>query len=1792
MSTLKKLFKKLFVAASAAVVSFTLCAETYYVSTLGSDDNDGKSEGAGAFATLWRAVEVAVNDGDLILVEDGDYYFRNNTDENLEVDKAITIRSVSNDPTKAVVHGEYWTSATKKAQRGRRILHLNNAGATVSGLTLTGAKSNGDTYKNANGAGAYIDAGTLSNCIVSKNDVFGYSAGIHVTGGLVSSCIITDNKASAGHSTGAGIGMTGGTLENSLVYGNSLSGNGKTGSGIYVDGANCIVRGCTVVKNTSTYTTGGGIQCKNAAAQIVNCISYGNTVKDGVRLDFSGTKCNITNFCVQAETSIGVVMDGDQLAEDQDKLNAEPGFTDFDNNDFTLKDGSVCIDAAYGEPTTELDLAGNPRVTRVRMDIGCYEAPAFAGDTLTVTGDKDNLGTVLPPYGDYENVGASLTFIAPAEDQEIDATTRYRFVGWERTVVHPDGSSVKTSGEGTSVTLPHAAGDKEFFHWKISYVYAVTATVADEHAGSASGSGWYLDGANAALSATANEHYTFSAWTGDGVRYLTDEQKTAAQIEIAVTAPVALTATFAATYYVAAEGGSNDNDGLTPETAFADAWHAVSVAGEGSEIILLDGTHYFPDATTKCLTVDKRLYIHSANGPDVTTIAAQYWNGTKYVNNNWRVLYVANAQARVEGLTLKGGNQLSGDEVKSGTGGGVVLMEGGTLRNCTVTGGKVFGAAGGMYMNGGLVTGCVISNNQATAGHSNGGGVYMAGAATLEHSLVAGNSCTANGNGPYGGGIYIKDANCTVRNCTIVRNSCRYGAGLYVGARAVVTDTISYGNTATTTEDATPDFVGTCNATNVCSSVQKGVVMVNGELAPDQTMLTGDPGFTDFANGDYSLKMGSRCVDIAFGEPTVALDLAGNNRVSNEIMDLGCYELQQEGLRDVIITFEKTSDEIGSNTVSCTATGVGMTLDPAACYWTFDGRAPSAGDYDAIGTDVAVELPPGVYTVRFSTVVGGTEYVKASEPGALVIVAKTVFLKPENPNARAPYDTWEIAATNLVDAFAIAGDGTTLLYAPGTYHVYAGIDVPVACTNVATDGNPANTTIQAHSCSLLRITADALFDGFTLKGGTGFGDNGGCLYLQQGTVRNSIMTGGKATNGAGVYMSGGLLSRCVITNNTHAMGHCRGAGIYATGGTVEHSLIANNQNPGTGGYGGNAQGGGIYATSATIRNCTIVGNMTRYGAGIFGNGSTKVENSISYGNIQASTGDASDGVPNWSGLSAANAVNFCTTSASGQFGTAFESDGTPSEDQAKFIGNPGFVNLEAGDWTLALGSRCLDAAVGEPTVETDLAGNPRVSNEIMDLGCFELQQESIKGLSITVTPAGTVGTNDVDFAATGHGIDLAAGTVYWTFDGREPTADDHDATGEAFVRTLPPGVYKINAKAVIGEDEYAVTDVIPFTISSLKIFILPTNPNARYPYDTWAIAATNVESAFELATSGSVVTFGDGTHRIYKDRAINVPMTIRSLNGAAKTILDGGRREFFSQNVSAFFLLNHREATVEGLTLANGGNSKDLGISPLGITAGRLVDCVVTNCYNYELNGTVWLSSSDTSDGYAAVVSNCVIAGNMMRVKGVKGVGVYATGAGCLVANCEIRNNRGVEYVDAGNHGALALMNGATAVNCLVAGNTACATGGLYVEGAKAYNCTVVSNESTMATSTPSSGGIYANASSEVVNCLSWGNVSATITDPTDVRLNAGGSADAYRNCALPVECGAKCVVIADPCFRNAAKGNYDIFGRSPCTDAAEPMDWMAGATDLKGRPRTLGEGPDIGCYESAGVYGLKILVR
>ena len=89
---------------------------------------------------------------------------------------------------------------------------------------------------------------------------------------------------------------------------------------------------------------------------------------------------------------------------------------------------------------------------------------------------------------------------------------------------------------------------------------------------------------------------------------------------------------------------------------------------------------------------------------------------------------------------------------------------------------------------------------------------------------------------------------------------------------------------------------------------------------------TNDPGFVDAANGDYRLASGSPCIDAGDNAyVTTATDLAGNARIANGTVDIGCYEY-------------------GSSPV------VSLLADGLVAYWPFDGDARDASGNGNDGT--------------------------------------------------------------------------------------------------------------------------------------------------------------------------------------------------------------------------------------------------------------------------------------------------------------------------------------------------------------------------------------------------------------------------------------------------------------------------------------------------------------------------------------------------------------------------------------------------------------------------------------------------------------------------------------------------------------------------------------------------------------------------------------------------------------------------------------------------------------------------
>jgi len=87
--------------------------------------------------------------------------------------------------------------------------------------------------------------------------------------------------------------------------------------------------------------------------------------------------------------------------------------------------------------------------------------------------------------------------------------------------------------------------------------------------------------------------------------------------------------------------------------------------------------------------------------------------------------------------------------------------------------------------------------------------------------------------------------------------------------------------------------------TNEAFTVNVSYSDIQGETPdPERHILSADPRFKDAAAGDYTLRKRSPCINAGdtTGFTQTDVDLAGNLRVRNGQVDLGCYECEKKGL--------------------------------------------------------------------------------------------------------------------------------------------------------------------------------------------------------------------------------------------------------------------------------------------------------------------------------------------------------------------------------------------------------------------------------------------------------------------------------------------------------------------------------------------------------------------------------------------------------------------------------------------------------------------------------------------------------------------------------------------------------------------------------------------------------------------------------------------------------------------------------------------------------------------------------
>lgn len=791
-------------------------------------------------------------------------------------------------------------------------------------------------------------------------------------------------------------------------------------------------------------------------------------------------------------------------------------------------------------------------------------------------------------------------------------------------------------------------------------------------------------------------------------------------------------------YYVATSGDDTTGDGSL-ENPFLTLNRAVNDIAEGDVISMAEGTY----PLTNTVPISTRIELYGA-GIDKTFITA----GPNFTK---RAFNVSSTGSLFHDFTIDGKSTWTSTQY--GVGFSFAENKSNEVRRVRITGLRanstgVDGLAVNVTKNNSVFSHCIVDHCETTGASSSAGGFYLNQGGIVDNCLVWANKSTRAG-----AGICIIRGG-TIVNCTVYGNHSTGGESggiAHTGALyylPYVYNTAVFGNTAANNTDGHPDI------SLASTDPRYGTNLLSGVAAPFAIGLnpvaTDDPGFTDPAAGDFTLKGNSPLVDAGVTPPASVIasttDLAGNPRVQGSAIDIGAYERDvtkpsvdlsvtpREAFRDIPLSFEPT------------ILNVDETAADISYRWTL---TPSRGGEPIVRTDRAFQMAVGTagrYAVRFEVLKAGETVGEDEQPDYLHLVAPTSYVMTataEHAAAAAyPYDSWETAQTNLLEVMDDVIDGSVVLISEGLHNLTKTVSTAAGARFIGIGkektvlrrkpGLAANNRFALMSINHPdSAVTDLTITGGILEQSPGVGITIGATggLLRDCIVSNNTINGFGNGSSAAVVLSGpqAIAERCIIAGNSvKADDGC--AGVIVGGGILRNSLVCDN----AGSWG--CMAGGVKVTGAgKVENCTIIGNSNAskpsssgkqyYTCGLILNKTSsgaEVVNTICRGNSDDGTRyDFAPGYPDWYAVNADDKtrVSHCC------FGSAVV--GSKS-----FVDDPRFADPSAGDYRLTIDSPCRNAGKNAEWMETatDLDGQRRLFGRRVDLGCYELQ----KGLGLMI----------------------------------------------------------------------------------------------------------------------------------------------------------------------------------------------------------------------------------------------------------------------------------------------------------------------------------------------------------------------------------------------------------------------------------------------------------------------------
>lgn len=1194
------------------------------------------------------------------------------------------------------------TALTLDANSCCRLLTIgSSAKANLGNITLTGGSAAASSSNAGYGGGLY-NAGrlTASSVTVAENTSSYCGGGIFNSGQLkLYNAEVTNNSAvSSNRASGGGIYSSGTvTAENLLIADNIVSGSTAYGGGVYLWNGKFTVTGGTVSGNSAG--VGGGFYLFGSSS-IKYSLSLRNSILTGNSAE-SSASAEICRYNSKGTISASSVLtdwtDWDSSSSVYAYDSSLPLFTNTQAGLYTLPGDSQAVDRGNNSfVTLSTDLSEGVRIYNGIVDLGAYEYQPSAKPDITDV-------SVSGWSGYYDGASHTITVTDPHAASDVITY----FYGGEQYDTPPAFTEVGS--------------------------YTVSVTVQREGYNDWSGS------AVVAISAKPDiTDVSVTGWSGvyDGQAHT-----------VTLTDPYASTDTITYTYagqeYETAPAFTEE--GVYPVSVTVEREGYNSWSGSATVTILPVSTDLV--VTTNLDTVDETdgflslreaitLVESGAAESNVIVFSPSVFTGgsANTITLTQGKLAVTksmtiDASALDDFVTIDADGKSRVFEIDGGEDASVELI------GLTVTGGATTEEAGaGIYLKSGslTLTHSVVTHNVAETG--TGGGVYIEGGA-----LSAANTEFSANTAAIGAGVYAAGGAFTAVNCTIAANAAtNYGGGVANWSSALLHNTIVANNFGYVNNS---DWFGL----GVDPESSNNIIGFDAEFvtAPE---FDEEGNILNLESLDLTLSVSSWGIDRGLNSAVAeSADLAGNTRIvqswaEGATVDIGAYEYQSAFSRD-------------AETASTTVTTLLDLVDDT------DGL---------ISLREAILYAEDGETIHFAeTLAGGT--ISLSESALMVekqleidasALEGGVILDGNSKSTVMIISSGSETAPTVIKGLTLTGgnsyDGGAIL-SSGSLRVEDSVLTASSATYGSAIFNFRGNLQLDHVTVSKNTTGGAVYSyyGTLTVSDSSFAENsgsrGGALYLSNGTatVSGTSFTGNRANyggaiqnvsstltisdstiSGGGSYYGGAICNYGVATLvNTVVSGnnaYYNGGGIYNYLGTLNatNTLFYGN----TGGYGGaicNDEG------VLTTVNCTLTGNESNYGGGIFAHGVSSEDDSQTYVITLCNTIIASNSAVYGADIHKNNEYGTINSAFSLSSFTDWSNTATNYEYDStrRLFRDPG-----SGDYQLASGGQAIDVGGNAfvATITTDLNGDARIVNSVVDLGAYEFQR-NLEAPSAVVT---------------------------------------------------------------------------------------------------------------------------------------------------------------------------------------------------------------------------------------------------------------------------------------------------------------------------------------------------------------------------------------------------------------------------------------------------------------------------